>query len=44
MNEENKVLSNLLKEGKVLVGTIGRLSEQKGIDVFIKAIAEVGET
>lgn len=41
MNEENKVLSNLLKEGKVLVGTIGRLSEQKGIDVFIKAIAEV---
>ncbi|MCR5146601.1 MAG: glycosyltransferase family 4 protein [Clostridia bacterium] len=29
------------KENKVFVGTVGRLSEQKGIDVFISAMAKL---
>ncbi|MDO5409680.1 MAG: glycosyltransferase family 4 protein [Lachnospiraceae bacterium] len=34
----NKELIDLKKERTVLVGMIGRLSEQKGIDIFIQAI------
>lgn len=36
--EENLLLKELKKKGKYLIGTIGRISEQKGMDVFVKAI------
>lgn len=36
--EKNIELEALKKNGKFLVGSIGRISEQKGMDVFIKAI------
>ncbi|MDD6808014.1 MAG: glycosyltransferase family 4 protein [Oscillospiraceae bacterium] len=40
---KNVELDALRKSGKIVVGTIGRISEQKGIDIFIKAIAKVRE-
>lgn len=41
-NKLIEVKDNLFnKDNKILIGTIGRLSEQKGIDIFIKAIANV---
>lgn len=36
--EEDLLLKELKKKGKYLIGTIGRISEQKGMDVFVKAI------
>jgi len=39
--ELNPCLDNLKKEGKYIIGTIGRISEQKGMDVFLKAMAPV---
>lgn len=41
--KHNIVLENLLKEKKYLIGNIGRLTEQKGMDIFIKAIANVSK-
>ena len=40
----NSELENLKKNNKILVGNIGRLSEQKGIDIFIKAMHQVIKT
>lgn len=38
-NESGEIsLNNLRKKGKRLIGTIGRITKQKGIDVFIKSI------
>lgn len=31
----------LHRENKILIGNIGRLNEQKGIDIFIKAISDI---
>lgn len=38
---DNKVINCEVNKGSYLIGNIGRLTEQKGIDVFIKAIAIV---
>lgn len=38
--EKNLELETLADSGRILVGSIGRISEQKGMDVFIKAIAK----
>lgn len=38
-----ELLRNLKKEGNTLIGIIGRLSKQKGMDIFIKAIARLRE-
>lgn len=40
-NNYNSTIYNLAKDGKYIISTIGRLSEQKGIDVFLKAMAIV---
>lgn len=37
----NSQLLKMKKDGKILVGTITRLSEEKNIDLFIRAISEV---
>lgn len=39
--ENNKYLENKTNEGSYLIGCIGRLAKQKGIDIFIQAIAIV---
>ena len=41
--EINIPQDNFIKEknNKILIGTIGRLSEQKGIDIFLSAISEL---
>lgn len=39
--EPNTRLENWKKEGFFLVGIIGRLSEQKGVDVFIESIKNI---
>lgn len=36
--EKNEQLCKAKKHGQYLVGTIGRISKQKGIDIFIRAI------
>lgn len=36
----SSILSKMKKINKYLVGTIGRITEQKGIDVFLKAMKE----
>lgn len=43
LKEINKPKDEFLKnrDNKILVGTVGRLSEQKGMDVFISSIAEL---
>lgn len=43
LKEINKPTDDFLKNksNKILIGTVGRLSVQKGIDVFISAIAEL---
>lgn len=33
----NPLLTQLREQGKILIGSIGRLSRQKGMDVFVKA-------
>lgn len=40
-NQILEFLGNLKAQGNTLIGIIGRLSEQKGIDVFIKAMARL---
>lgn len=37
----DKTIQNLRKEGKFVVGNVGRLSEQKGMEYFIKCIPMV---
>ena len=37
----NELLAEFGREGKILIGTIGRLTRQKGIDVFLNAMARV---
>lgn len=37
--KNNEILNSL--NGRILIGTIGRLSEQKGIDIFLKAIKKI---
>lgn len=37
----NTILSKKNSQGKILIGCIGRLTRQKGIDIFIKALARV---
>lgn len=39
--EPNTVIQNLNSKKKYVIGSIGRLSEQKGMDIFIKAIEKV---
>lgn len=41
--QKNIELETLKSNGKILVGSIGRISEQKGMDVFIKAINSARE-
>lgn len=41
--ECNSQLTQLKTQGKYLIGTIGRISEQKGMDIFVKAIKSVTE-
>ena len=41
--KRNRVLEDLLKNEKYLVGNIGRLTEQKGFDIFVKAISNVSK-
>ena len=36
---DNEIVKNEMEKGSYLIGSIGRLSEQKAFDVFIKAIA-----
>ena len=38
---DNELIKDEVEKGSYLIGCVGRLSEQKGIDVFVKAIAEV---
>lgn len=38
---DNELIKEEIEKGSYLIGCVGRLSEQKGIDVFVKAIAEV---
>lgn len=40
---ENEVIKKEIEKGSYLIGNIGRLSEQKALDVFIKAIAIVAK-
>lgn len=40
---DNEVVTNEIKKGSYLIGNIGRLSEQKAIDIFVKAIAIVSK-
>lgn len=40
-NSKEKRLEELKKENKVLIGVIGRLSEQKGVDIFLKSMCGV---
>lgn len=37
----NTTLSEKSRQGKILIGNIGRLTQQKGVDIFIRAISEV---
>lgn len=39
--ESNEFIKEIISQGKYIIGSIGRLSEQKGMDIFIKAMAEV---
>ena len=36
---DNQELAELKKQGKCLIGTIGRITKQKGMDVFLKAMS-----
>lgn len=38
---KNGTLEDLKNKNKIIIGTIGRLTEQKGIDIFIKSISKV---
>lgn len=40
-NTFNQDLMDAKQSGKYLIGTIGRITKQKGIDIFLKAIAEL---
>lgn len=37
----NALLDELAKEHKILIGTIGRLSKQKGMDIFLSCIEKI---
>lgn len=37
---KNKVIEELVNGGNYVIGTIGRLSDQKGMDIFIRAVGE----
>lgn len=38
ISEKNEILETEIQNNKYLIGSIGRISEQKGFDIFIKAI------